>query len=80
MRHVSARSKGVPPAMDGVGSVERHSKFARRKGSFFYLSTRIFSLSFLAARARFVNRAVESCSTNQLDVHEVEGPSYLILQ
>jgi hypothetical protein len=51
---------------DGVGSVKRHIDGARRKGSFFSLPERIFSLSFISTKARFVNPAVESGSTNHL--------------
>jgi len=48
---------------DGVGSVKRHIDCARRKGSFFsFLPERMFSLSFISTKARFVNPAVESGS------------------
>src|SRR6266849_4625637 len=52
---------------DGVGSVKRHLDSARRKGSFFsFFPERIFSLSCISTKARFVNPAVESGSTNHL--------------
>jgi hypothetical protein len=51
---------------DGVGSVKRHVEFASREGSFFFFPERIFSLSCISTKARFVNRAVESGSTNHL--------------
>src|SRR5713226_8879336 len=52
---------------DGVGSVKRHLDCARRGGSFFsFFPKRIFSLSCISTKARFVNRAVETGSTNHL--------------
>src|SRR4029077_20383472 len=53
---------------DGVGSVKRHLGFTIREGSSFFSPKRIFSLSssFISTKARFVNRAVESDSTNHL--------------
>ncbi len=52
---------------DGVGSVKRHVDCARRGGSFFsFFPKRIFSLSCISTKARFVNRAVETGSTNHL--------------
>src|SRR6267378_746053 len=52
---------------DGVGSVKRHVDCAGRGGSFFsFFSKRIFSLSCISTKARFVNPAVETGSTNHL--------------
>jgi hypothetical protein len=51
---------------DGVGSVKRHVEFAGRGARFFFLPERIFSLSCISTKARFVNPAVESGSTNHL--------------
>lgn len=52
---------------DGVGSVKRHVDFASRKGSFFssYLKESFLFPAF-STKARFVNRAVETGSTNHL--------------
>jgi hypothetical protein len=55
-----------PPLYDGVGSVKRHVDCARREGSFFSFPERIFSLSCISTKARIVNPAVESGSTNHL--------------
>jgi hypothetical protein len=51
------------------GSVKRHVDCARRGGSFFFLPERIFSLSCISTKARFVNPAVETGSTNHLFGH-----------
>src|ERR1700694_6304061 len=53
---------------DGVGSVKRHVDCSRRKGPFF-LPERIFSLSFISTKARFVNPTVDFGSTNHLFGH-----------
>src|SRR5260370_19870183 len=54
---------------DGVGSVKRHFECASREARFFFLPKKIFSLSFISTKARCVNRAVESGSTNHLFGH-----------
>src|SRR5260370_10911461 len=56
---------------DGVGSVKRHLQCAGRGARFFFLPERIFSLSFISTKARFVNPAVESGSTNHLFGHQL---------
>src|SRR6266436_3464148 len=63
---------------DGVGSVKRHLDCARRGGSFFsFFPERIFSLSCISTKARFVNPAVESGSTNHLFGLPVRGAMIL---
>ena len=47
VRDASARSKGVPPYLMASALLKRHAKFARRKGPFFCLPTRIFRLPSL---------------------------------
>jgi len=57
---------------EGVGSVKRHFGCTSREGSFFSSPERIFSLSFsccISTKARFVNPAVETGSTNHLFGH-----------
>src|SRR5580765_4245382 len=58
---------------EGVGSVKRHLGFTSREGSSFSSLIRIFSLSFscISTKARFVNLAVESGSTNHLFGHRL---------
>ncbi len=62
---------------DGVGSVKGHVEFASREGLFFSSPKRIFSLSFISTKARFVNRAVETGSTNHLFDHPPRGTMIL---
>jgi len=62
---------GTPLALcatlyDVVGSVKEHLGFTSREGSFFSPPIRIFSLSFISTKARCLNLAVESGSTNHL--------------
>jgi hypothetical protein len=61
------RIKDVPPIYEGVGSVKRHLGFTSLEGSSFFSPIRIFSLSsfFISTKARWVNPAEESGSTNQ---------------
>ncbi len=59
---------------DGVGSVKRHVELTSHEGSFFSSPERIFSLSFISTKARFVNRAVEAGSTNHLFGHPEGEP------
>src|SRR5436853_6878544 len=57
---------------EGVGSVKRHFGCTSHEGSFFSSPERIFSLSFsccISTKARFVNPAVETGSTNHLFGH-----------
>jgi hypothetical protein len=58
---------------DVVGSVKKHFEFTSREGSFFSSPIRIFSLSFsfISTKARCVNLAVESGSTNHLFGHQL---------
>src|SRR5882762_9397592 len=60
-----------PPATlyDGVGSVKRHLECASREARFFFLPKKIFSLSFISTKARCMNPAVDSGSTNHLFGH-----------
>ena len=60
--------KGCGTLYDVVGSVKRHEEFTSREGPFFSSLIRIFSLSFsfISTKARCVNPAVESGSTNHL--------------
>src|SRR2546426_4553200 len=58
---------------DGVGSVKGHVEFASREGLFFSSPKRNSSLSFISTKARFVNRAVETGSTNHLFDHPPRG-------
>ena len=58
---------------DGVGSVKRHQEFTSREGSFFSSPKRIFSLSCISTKARFVNLAVNVGSTNHLFGLPVRG-------
>jgi hypothetical protein len=51
---------------DVVGSVKAHEECTSHGGSFFSSPRRIFSLSFISTKARFVNLAVDSGSTNHL--------------
>src|SRR6266436_1364942 len=51
---------------DGVGSVKGHVEFASRWRLVLSSPRRIFSLSFISTKARFVNPAVETGSTNHL--------------
>src|SRR6266478_1745776 len=68
------RGKRCATLYDGVGSVKRHLEFTSRKGSFFFfLPERIFSLSFISTKARFVNLAVNAGSTNHLFGLPVRG-------
>ncbi len=62
------RLTGVATLYDVVGSVKGHLGFTSREGSFFSSPIRIFSLSssFIATKARCVNLAVDSGSTNHL--------------
>jgi hypothetical protein len=61
--------KGCSTLYEGVGSVKRHLHCASRGACFFFLPERIFSLSFISTKARSVNPAVESGSTNHLFGH-----------
>src|SRR5487761_904063 len=56
---------------DVIGSVKGHLGFTSHEGSFFSSPIRIFSLSFsfISTKARFVNLAVDSGSTNHLFGH-----------
>jgi hypothetical protein len=54
---------------DGVGSVKRHFDCTSRWARFFFLPDGIFSLSCISTKARFVNPAVETGSTNHLFGH-----------
>src|SRR6266567_3167624 len=58
---------------DGVGSVKGHVEFTSREGLFFSSPKRNSSLSFISTKARFVNRAVETGSTNHLFDHPPKG-------
>src|SRR6266699_3460499 len=58
---------------DGVGSVKGHVEFTSREGLFFSSPKRNSSLSFISTKARFVNRAVETGSTNHLFDHPPTG-------
>jgi hypothetical protein len=62
---------GCATLYDVVGSVKGHLGFTSREGSFFSSPIRIFSLSFsfISTKARCVNLAVESSSTNHLFGH-----------
>jgi hypothetical protein len=51
---------------DVVGSVKGHEECTSRDGSFFSSPIRIFSLSFISTKARCVNPAMDSGSTNHL--------------
>jgi hypothetical protein len=51
--------QGWATLYDGVGSVKRHLEFTICESSFFSSPKRIFSLSCISAKARFVNPAVE---------------------
>jgi hypothetical protein len=54
---------------DGVGSVKRHLEFTSREGLVFSSPKGNSPLSFISTKARFVNPAVESGSTNHLFGH-----------
>jgi|SRR5579859_161077 len=60
---------------DVVGSVKGHLGFTSREGPFFSSPIRIFSLSFsfISTKARFVNLAVDSGSTDHLFGLPVRG-------
>src|SRR6266478_8255132 len=60
--------KGEPPLYEGVGSVKRHLEFTSL-GTCFFLPRRSFSLSCISTKARFLNLAVDSGSTNHLFGH-----------
>src|SRR5437879_5542984 len=63
-------NRGSATLYDGVGSVKRHLDCARRGARFFpFFPERIFSLSCISTKARFVNPAVETGSTNHLFGH-----------
>ncbi len=53
---------------EGVGSVKRHLEFTSL-GTCFFLPRRSFSLSCISTKARFLNLAVDSGSTNHLFGH-----------
>jgi hypothetical protein len=63
--------KGAAPVYEGVGSVKRHVDCARRGLVFSFLPIRIFSLSCISTKARCMNLAVESGSTNHLFGHRI---------
>ena len=71
-----AHSSAGASLYDVVGSVKRNLEFTSREGSFFSSSIRIFSLSssFISTKARCLNLAVESGSTNHLFGLPVRGP------
>src|SRR6266851_3727561 len=60
-----SKTEGRAPIYDGVGSVKRHEECASHGGSFsLHLKGTLLFLS--STKARFVNPAVESGSTNHL--------------
>ena len=65
---------GCATLYDGVGSVKRHVEFTSREGLVFSSPKGDASLSCISTKARFVNPAVESGSTNHLFDHP-EGES-----
>src|SRR6266446_4719594 len=65
--------KGWATLYDGVGSVKGHVEFASRWRLVLSSPRRIFSLSFISTKARFVNLAVNAGSTNHLFGLPVRG-------
>src|SRR5216684_7488711 len=74
VRHVA---KGLPPSMM-ASALSRDTWTVRAAGLvFFFLPERIFSLSCISTKARFVNPAVESGSTNHLFGYPRKGTMIL---
>jgi len=69
-----SKTEGRAPIYDGVGSVKRHVEFTSREGLVFSSPKGDASLSCISTKARFMNPAVESGSTNHLFDHP-EGES-----
>ena len=68
-RRIQVNGQGCATLYDVVGSVKGHLEFTSCEGPFFSSPIRIFSLSFISTKARYLNLAVETGSTNHLFGH-----------
>ena len=69
INRILARLRSCATLYDVAGSVKGHVEFAGHEGPFFVSLERIFSLSCISTKARSLNLAVETGSTNHLFGH-----------